>query len=83
MPAAYLSCPRRQQTMTWPNKTRPNKTAKLPCYYAVSENDPLVLIPDPKIIRWVEVALDHLDQGNSTRRVAAWLVEKTGKKISH
>ena len=45
-------------------------------------NDPLVLIPDPKIIRWVEDALDRLDQGNSTRRVAAWLVEKTGKTIS-
>ena len=54
MPAAYLSCPRRRQTMTWPNKTRPNKTAKLPYGYAVSENDPLVLIPDPEIIRWVE-----------------------------
>ena len=24
----------------WPNKTRPNKTAKLPYGYAVSENDP-------------------------------------------
>ena len=69
--------------MTWPNKTRPNKTAKLPYGYAVSENDPLVLIPDPEIVGWVESALDHLDQGHSTRRVAAWLVEKTGKKISH
>ena len=67
----------------WPNKTRPNKTAKLPYGYAVSESDPLVLIPDPEVVRWVETALDHLDQGNSTRRVAAWLVEKTGKKISH
>ena len=66
----------------WQNKTRPNKTAKLPCGYAVSKNDPLVLIPDPEIVRWVETALDHLDQGNSTRRVAAWLVEKTGKTIS-
>jgi hypothetical protein len=42
----------------------------------------LVLIPDPEVVRWVETALDHLDQGNSTRNVAAWLVEKTGKKIS-
>ena len=67
----------------WPNKTRPNKTAKLPYGYAVSENDPLVLIPDPEIVGWVESALDHLDKGHSTRRVAAWLVEKTGKKISH
>ena len=82
MPAAYLSCPRRRQTMTWPNKTRPNKTAKVPYGYAASESDPLVLIPDPEVVGWVETALDHLDQGNSTRRVAAWLVEKTGKKIS-
>ena len=69
--------------MTWPNKTRPNKTAKLPYDYPVSENDPLVLIPDPEVVWWVEDTLDHLDQGNSTRRVAAWLVEKTGKTISH
>ena len=66
----------------WPNKTRPNKTAKVAYGYAVSENDPLVLIPDPEVVGWVETALDHLDQGNSTRRVASWLVEKTGKKIS-
>ena len=66
----------------WPNKTRPNKTAKVAYGYAVSESDPLVLIPDPEVVGWVETALDHLDQGNSTRNVAAWLVEKTGKKIS-
>ena len=65
----------------WPNKTRPNKTAKLPYGYAVSENDPLVLISDPEIVRWVEDALDHLDQGNSTRRVAAWLVKKLAKRF--
>ena len=68
----------------WQNKSRPNKTAKVPYAYAVSEDDPLVLIPDPEMVRWVEDALDHLDQGNSTRRVAAWLVEKTGKnQIKH
>ena len=66
----------------WPNKTRPNKTAKVAYGYAVSERDPLVLIPDPEVVRRVETALDHLDQGNSTRRVPAWLVETTGKKIS-
>ena len=50
--------------MTWQNKTRPKKTAKLPYGYAVSESDPLVLIPDLEIIRSVENALDHLDQGH-------------------
>ena len=68
--------------MTWPNKTRPNKTSKVPYGYAPSEDNPLVLIPDPEIVRWVESAMDHLDQGHSSRRVAAWLVEKTGEKIS-
>ena len=67
----------------WQNKTRPNKTSKVPYGYAPSEDNPLVLIPDPEIVRWVESAMDHLDQGHSSRRVAAWLVEKTGEKISH
>ena len=67
----------------WQNKTRPNKTARVPYAYIASEEDPLVLIPDPEVVRWVEDALDHLDQGHSSRRVAAWLVEKTGKTISH
>ena len=65
----------------WQNRTRPNKTAKLPYAYIPSEDDPLVLIPDPEVVRWVEDALDHLDQGHSSRRVAAWLGEKTGKTI--
>ena len=67
----------------WQNKPRPNKTARLPYAYIPSEKDPLVLIPDPEVTKWVEDALDHLDEGHSCLRVAAWLVEKTGKKISH
>ena len=63
------------------NKFRPNETAKLPYAYIPSEDDPLVIIPDPEVVRWVEDALDHLDQGHSSRRVAAWLGEKTGKTI--
>ena len=47
----------------WQNKTRPNKTARVPYAYIASEEDPLVLIPDPEVVRWVEDALDHLDQG--------------------
>ena len=65
---------------TWQNKTRPNKTAKVPYAYTPSA---LVLIPDPEMVRWVEVAMDSLYQGHSSRRVAAWLVEKTNQKISH
>ena len=65
------------------NKTRPNKTSRVPHAYIPSKDDPLVLIPDPEVTRWVEDALDHLDETHSCRRVAAWLVEKIGKKISH
>ena len=68
---------------TWQNKTRPNKTAKVPYAYKPSEDDPLVLIPDLEMVRWVEDAMDSLDQGHSSRWVAAWLVEKTDQKISH
>ena len=67
----------------WQNKTRPNKTAKVPYAYTPSKDDPLVLVPDPEMVRWVEDAMDSLDQGHSSRRVAAWLVEKTNQKISH
>ena len=67
----------------WQNKTRPNKTARVPYAYIPSEDDPLVLIPDQTKTNLVEQAMDHLNEGHSCRRVAAWLVEKTGKKISH
>ena len=74
---------RRIINIMWQNKPRPNKTARVPYAYIPSEKDPLVLIPDPEVTRWVEDALNHLDEGHSCRRVASWLVEKTGKKISH
>lgn len=67
----------------WTNKARPNKTAKLPYGYVVSEEDELVAVPDPEMVKWIEEAMDALDQGHSSRRVAAWLTEKTEKKISH
>ena len=56
--------------------------ARVPYAFTESEEDPLVLIPDPEVTRWVEDTLDHPDEEHSSRRVAAWLVEKTGKKIS-
>ena len=65
----------------WQNKTRSNKTARVPYAYIAREENPLDLIPNPEVTRWVEDALDHLDEGHSSRRVAACLVEKTGKKI--
>ena len=68
--------------MMWQNKTRPNKTAKVAYAYKPSDNDPLVIIPDQERVDWVEKAIDHLDQGHSSRQVASWLTEKTGDKIS-
>ena len=67
----------------WQNKSRPNKTAKIPYAYKADADDPLVLIPDPDIVPLVEQAMDYLDEGHSSRRTADWLSEKSGKTISH
>lgn len=67
----------------WPNKTRPNKHAKIPHAYKASEEDPLILVPDENIVPFFEQAMDHLDQGFGSRKVAEWLTGKIGKPISH
>ena len=69
--------------MSWNNKKRPNKHAKIPYAYVASEDDPLVLVPDLEIVALVEEAMDYLDNAHSTRKVAAWLTDKAGKTISH
>ena len=55
----------------WPDNPRPNKTAKVPYAYTLSENDPLVFVPDPEKVRWLEDAVGSLDQSLKNRRVAA------------
>ena len=67
----------------WPARTRPNKTAKIPYAYKASEDDPLVLVPDTGKTDFVDQAMDHLEEGNSSRRVAEWLISKTGDTITH
>lgn len=67
----------------WLNKSRANKTAKIPYAYVASEDDPLVLLPDEDKAVFVEEALDYLEEGNSSRKTAEWLTNKTGDKISH
>jgi hypothetical protein len=67
----------------WLNKSRANKTAKIPYAYVASEDDPLVLIPDEAKAVLVEEALDYLEEGHSSRKTAEWLTSKTGDKISH
>ena len=69
--------------MTWKNKLRPNRTARIPYAYMADDNDPLVLLPNPEMVQWVEQAFDHLEEGYSTRKVAEWLIGKAGRKISH
>lgn len=71
------------QIMKWVDRKRPNPRAKVPYAYKPSDDDPLILVPDTKIIPFIEEALTHIDNGNSFRKVADWLTEKTGKKISH
>ena len=67
--------------MNWPSKTWPYKMGRVPYAYILSEEDPLVLIPDPEVTRWVEDALDDLDEGHSRRKVAASLVKKLAKRF--
>ncbi len=69
--------------INWPNRTRPNTTAKILYAYKVSEEDPLVLVPDEEKAAFVEQAMNYLEEGNSSRKVTAWLVSQTGDKLSH
>ena len=36
-----------RSTQMWQNRIRPNKTTEVPYAYTPSEDDPLVLVPDP------------------------------------
>ena len=69
--------------MPWENKARPNRTARIPFGYVADEDNPLLIFPDERIVALVEEALDYLENGFATRKVAEWLSEKAGRKISH
>ena len=69
--------------MTWVNKTRPNATARIQYGYKANKDDPLVIEPDQTLIPFIEEAMDYLENGHSTRKVAEWLTEKAQRKISH
>lgn len=69
--------------MTWANKTRPNATARIQYGYKANEDDPLVIEPDETLVPLIEEAMDYLDNGYSTRKVAEWLTDKAQRKISH
>ena len=66
------------ELVAWATLSRPVTYA-----YTPSEDDPLVIIPNPEMVRWVEDAMDSLDKGHISLRVAASLVEKTDQNLSH
>lgn len=68
---------------SWKSKNRANVRAKMPYAYKSSDEDPLVLVPDPDVVPFVEQAMDYLDEGNSFRVTAEWLSKQTGVTISH
>lgn len=70
-------------TNSWPDKKRPNKTSKMPYGYQISEEDPLLAVPDWNLIGFIEKAMDFLDDGNSYREASRWLSENSGHEVSH
>ena len=50
----------------WQNIIRANKTTEVPYTYTPSEDNPLVLVPDPKMARWVEEAMNGVDVSHNS-----------------
>lgn len=71
------------QTTTWPNKKRVNPTAKVAIGYIPSTDDPLILVPDPDQVAFLEEAFTYLDNGHSLRKTAEWVTSKLGRNVSH
>lgn len=71
------------QTTTWPNKKRVNPTAKVAIGYIPSTDDPLILVPDPDQVAFLEEAFTYLDNGHSLRKTAEWVASKLGRNVSH
>lgn len=67
----------------WPTKTRKSENNRIAYGYDPDPNDPLTLLPNEEVVAKVEEALDYLDNGHSTRKVAEWLSKQTDRPISH
>lgn len=67
----------------WPDIDRNSSTAKLPYCYKISDDNRMVAVPDYNIVKLIEIAFDHLDNGESLRGTARWLSEEAGKILSH
>ena len=55
----------------------------MPYGYQISEEDPLLAVPDWNLIGFIEKAMDFLDDGNSYREASRWLSENSGHEVSH
>ena len=73
----------RNQTTTWPNQKRVNPNAKVAIGYIPSTDDPLILVPDPDQVAFLEEAFTYLDNGHSLRKTAEWVASKLGRNVSH
>lgn len=68
----------------YPVKTRNQAKGRVPFCYKKREDDPNTFDPVPEIVLALEQALDYLEDGTmSLRQATAWLVETTGKQLSH
>ena len=54
-----------RSTQMWQNIIRSNKTTEVLYAYTPSEDNPLVLVPDPKMARWVEEAMTGVHVSHS------------------
>ena len=68
---------------TWEPLKRAHRLHKAPHGYKVCDGDNSIFVPDLAQIEYIERALDYIDDGNTYREVAEWLVKKLGKPISH
>ncbi len=66
----------------WTSFTRKLPYGVIKTGYKVS-NDPLLLVPDPEKIFFIEQAFDHLQNGNTLRETAEWLSQKIHQTVSH
>lgn len=55
---------------------------KIPWGYDIHPDDPMLLVPDRKALKYLDEAKTWLKVA-SYREVARWLTEKSGRSISH
>lgn len=66
----------------WPDKVRPNLTARVPYAYMLDPENPLLMVPNPAIVPAIEKAMEYMNDGHAIRKVTEWLKVATGKEIT-